>query len=196
MHFNFRDEDFILRVFGIDNGTSQLGLSMMEYDLRTGVGNVVHIEAYNPGDDAYDKYPYVNERRGAARARIRRTRDWFRDRLEEFDPHVVGCESPFSHLHPPAYAALLLSMDSLEEVCGEYNPSMDFVRVPPGSAKKGILHSGLKYDNDKEFIRKTLISHPYITTTFPICLALVSADESDSVAVGYCVAKYSNTLQR
>ena len=196
MHVNFRDEDFIFRVLGIDNGTSQIGMSVMDYDLRTGIATVVYIEAFNPGDDAYEKYPSVALSRGNAAARIKRTKSWFRARLEEFNPHAIGCESPFAHLHPPAYAALLLSIDSLIEEAQEYRPSLDFIKIAPGSAKKAILHGDLKYSNDKELVRTAILSHPCIQTANLIDLRVVSADESDSVAVGWCVAKHSNTQQR
>ncbi len=196
MRVNFRDEDFILRGIGIDNGTTQVGMSVFDYDLRSNTLTVIHTEAYNPGDDAYEVYPYIEKYVGKTKARVMRIRDWFKDRLEEFNPHVVGCESPFAHIHPPAYAALLMSIGALEEVCIDYSPSLEFIKVPPGTAKKEILHGGLKYNNDKEIVRQAILTHPSIRTALLIDLKLISADESDSIAVGYCVARRLNHLNR
>lgn len=196
MRIHFSDIDFNYRVVGIDNGTGQVGLSVIDYDLREGTAEVVYTEAFVPEVDAYERYPNTVDMRGRLNARIKRSRSWFYARLEEFAPHAVGCESPFAHIQVSAYTALALSMESLAEVVEDYRSTLEFVRVPPGRAKKSVLHSDRKYDNDKEAVRESILTHPRIVAAPSVDLYRITPDEMDSIAVGWCVAECFSPIRR
>lgn len=196
MRVRFRDEDFNYRILGIDNGTTQVGMSVIDYDLRRSTGTVIYTEAFVPESDAYDRLYNTVEMRGRVNARIKWTRRWLMDRLDEFNPNVVGCESPFSHIQPSAYAPLVVSMESMGEVVEDYRSTLEFVRVPPGRAKKSVLHGNRKYDNDKDAVRESILTHPRIIAAPRLDLHLITPDEMDSIAVGWCVGECSAPIRR
>lgn len=201
MNVTYRDSDFTLRIMGIDNGTSVVGMSIIDLCLRSGVGTVVHAEEYEPErDGAYDRLPNILDRRGRPHARIKYTRRWLMDRLDEFQPHSVGCESPFASFSKPdrisAYGPLVVSIASIGDTVEEYSDYVDFLQIPPGSAKRAVIHSGKPYSSDKDVIAEYIRTHPKIRFHDSVDPKRIGSDAMDSVAVGWYVAERANAMMR
>lgn len=181
MNLSYDEDSFIIRQFGIDNGTNTVGLVVSDSDIRTKEINIIFSETFVAADHV-DKYAALAYLKGDLVARLAAVGDWLLDRLDEFDPDQVGIERPFSHIHVDSFRKLVLSLARLEKACEEYRPSMEVILIPPGSAKRAAIPKHLKYNSDKDFIRTCLLNDPLITSSRGP-LTSCSEHEIDGVAV-------------
>jgi Holliday junction resolvasome RuvABC endonuclease subunit len=175
------------RIVGIDNGTNTVGFTVIDHNLRTGISTVVFAETITADRSAYIRFPGVAAHRSKLHARLQVIRPWIADLLEEHDPDIVGCESPFAHLGISTYATLLKSMDAIEDEVYDYRSTLDFVKIPPGKAKKAVCPPG-QYKNDKEEIRQFILKDDRIVAGSGIVLDLLDEHCIDGIAVARCLA--------
>lgn len=178
-----QDRDFILRGLGVDNGSEYLGVAVIDHDLRTGVSTVIYAYTYRPAKIAYERYPHLVESRGSFYARVKAVKDIIGELLEDWDPDLVACESPFSHLHVQSYAVLLTTINAIDDVVYAYRSTLPFLKVPPGKAKKTAC-TGFKYGTDKDHIRDCILKTPTIVAGEGIVLEELEEDSMDAVTVG------------
>lgn len=155
------EEDWIYRSSGADNGTNFLGLATLDTDLRTGISYVVDARTVVAERTAYDKYSGLSFNRGQKRARCAVIGDVTYEYCDEFDPDIFGSESPFQHLHAASFEALLESQMAIDNAVYRWRRTLEFVKVPPGRAKKAVCPQG-QYSNKKEDIQRFIRSHPQI----------------------------------
>lgn len=183
MQIAFNEDAWILRVMGIDNGTSLVGISILEHDLRNGVSTVIESKTIDGSKFDYRDRSLLIATRGEMMARIRVIQDVLTDWLEFHDPHLVAIESPFSHIHVDSFKKLTISLTAYHDTVYRYNPLLEFLKVPPGSAKKCVIPKGTKYDSDKGFIRSCILSSSDILEGPGVYLEDLGPDAIDSIAV-------------
>jgi len=181
-------DQFTCRLLGIDNGTSLLGFTFLDYNILTGMSEIVHCETYKVPTN----YKVIREAhyqdKGALQARIELIGDYYTDLLHEFEPNIVGCESPFSHLHVNSYRTLTLSMQKLDDRTYEYDRFLEFYKISPGGAKAAAC-KGIKYTSKKEGIHEALYDHPDLINTNGIDLTTVGPDALDSISVALALVQ-------
>lgn len=178
---------FISRILAVDNGSSHVGLSVLDHDIRRHETAVIWQTNFDAGRIVEDRSPGKILLRGEYQARLEVIASFFDDVLEEFDPDVVGCESPFQHLNAKTYASLITSMNVFDNACYRFRPNLPFVKVPPGKGKKAACPPG-QYKDDKEWIAHCLKTDPRIHWANGINPDLMGPDALDSVAVGRYIA--------
>lgn len=178
---------WIYRIMGIDNGSNTVGVSIIDHDLSTGISTVIFARTLTADKSAYDIFSGMLEQRGKLAARIQVIKQFIYEILDEFDPDVVGCESPFSHLHVQSYGVLLTTMNAIDDCVYRYSPTLEFAKVPPGKAKKAVCPPG-KYKNDKELIRQYILDDPTILEGEGVNLMLLDEHSIDGTAVARCLA--------
>lgn len=179
-----RDEDWIYRVVGIDNGTNTVGYATLDGDLRTGKAIVTRTETLTAEKTAYDKHSGTALCHGALAARLKVISDFTYEYMDEEDPDEVGAESPFSHLHAHSFALLTTSMKVIDDAVYRYRQGLPFERVPPGRAKKAVCPPG-QYSNKKEDIQRFILANPDIIAGPGIVLEEESEHVFDAEAVAW-----------
>src|SRR5690606_20268473 len=109
-----KDAQWKFRVVGVDNGTNNLGVCVIEHDLRTGISLVTDAQTFKSDRTAYKRYPERVFSGLKLSARLNRISEWFEEYLNEHGPHAVGIESPFMHVHAHSFASLSIAMDTLK----------------------------------------------------------------------------------
>lgn len=176
------DQDYTCRLLGIDNGSTLLGFTILDYDIRTRLSKLVHCETYKiPNNYRETREAYYNDR-GALPTRIRMIEDYYYDLLDEYQPDIVGCESPFAHLHVNSYRVLTLTMQALDDVTYRYDRSLEFYKIAPSEAKSAAL-VGRKFDSAKTAVHDGVMDHPYLINTNCMDLRDLGPDALDSIAV-------------
>lgn len=183
MLITFTEEAWTLRVMGIDNGTSLVGISVIDHDLRNNVSVVLDARTLDGSKSGYRDHTLVSLTRGDMMARIRTLQNDINDWLEYYSPHMVAMESPFSHIHVDSFKKLTISFNAYHDTIETYDPLLPLIKVPPGSAKKCVIPKGTKYNSDKDFIRQCILDADDIVEGDGVVLATLGPDAIDSVAV-------------
>lgn len=181
------ENDWIYRVMGIDNGSNTVGVSIVDHDLRNRRSTVVFARTVQADKTAYERFAGKREHRGNLAARIEVIREFIYEVLDEYDPDIVGCESPFSHLHVQSYGVLLTTMNAIDDCVYNYCPTLEFAKVPPGKAKKAVCPPG-KYRNDKDLIRSFILEDEQIVAGEDVILESLDEHCIDGIAVARCLA--------
>lgn len=172
---------------GVDNGTNTVGVVVIDHNLQTGVSDLIHAKTLTADKAAYIRHPGLASGRSKLHARLEIIKPYIADRLEEFDPDIMGVESPFVHLNVSAYDALMMSIGAMEDEAYNYRSTMDFVRISPGKAKKAVCPKG-EYKNDKEWIREFIMRSPAIISSCGILISSLDEHCIDGIAVARCLA--------
>lgn len=181
------ESGWIYRIMGIDNGSNTVGVVIIDHDLRTGVSTVIYAETLTADKTAYWRYPGRAEARDKMYARLAVIEDFIAEVLEEYDPDIVGCESPFSHLHVGSYTVLVHSMRSIDDAVYRYSTTLEFAKVPPGRAKKSVCPPK-QYKNDKELIRGFILADPTIVAGPDVVLSSLDEHCIDGISVARYLA--------
>lgn len=178
------------RILGVDNGTTQLGLCVLEYDIDSTIARVIDLHTLKPGLRAYQRYSRLVERRGAGAARRQWIQQEFRDYLIDVDPDVVCIETPFigSSKTQSSFGPLTISLEGLIDVVLEVEDQSDHLieieRVAPHEAKRAVTPPTVEYSSDKELVKPNIILHPNIDLV-NWDLDTQSLDAIDAIAVAY-----------
>lgn len=187
MFKNHRDH-WIYRSLCIDNGTDTVGAIVSEHDLRTGVSDIIYARTLTASRGAYQRHAGLARNRGLLEARFAEIRPFIAEILEEYDPMVVGIESPFSHLGIDTFRKLCQSLDLVDDTVYRYDKTLDFIKVSPGKAKKAACPPGKYVSNGpnkttKEDIRAFILDNPKIISTVGIDLSRLDEHCIDGIAV-------------
>lgn len=185
------EDKLIYRVLGIDNGTDTVGIAVVDHHLITGLSTVVHAETLTASRTAYTRHEGKLDSRGKMQARLEVIATWLWEVLNEFDPDVIGCESPFQHLHAHSFAALTTAIDNLSAVAFHYCTTLEFSKISPGSAKKAVCPVG-QYGNSKEHIREMIGKNKDIVFGEGVKLDDLDEHSVDAIAVAHAEATYAS----
>lgn len=173
---------WVYRILGIDNGTNTVGFTVIDHNLRTGISTVIFAETVTADKSAYNKYAGVAANRNNLNARLLVINDFLQEVLEEYDPDIVGCEAPFSHLNISTYRALVTSMKSMDDTCYNHRRTLQFVEISPGKAKKAVCPVDV-YKTDKEVIRQFILDDDRIIEGQFIVLEDLDEHSIDGISV-------------
>lgn len=185
------EDKLIYRVLGIDNGTDTVGIAVVDHHLVTGLSTVVHAETLTASRTAYTRHEGKLDARGKLYARLDVIATWFWEVLNEFDPDVIGCESPFQHLHAHSFAVLTTAIDNLSSVAFQYCTTLEFSKISPGAAKKAVCPVG-QYGNSKEHIREMIGKNKDIVFGEGVKLDDLDEHSVDAIAVAHAEATYAS----
>lgn len=185
---NISSRGWIYRICGIDNGTNTMGVIISDHHLKTGESDIIFAKTITADRTAYLRHPGIAQNRGKLEARIEVLKPFVRDIFEEFDPDVVGIESPFSHIGVHAYTTLLMSMIAVADEAYEHRSTMDFIKVSPGKAKVRTCPPGKFVTNGpnkttKEDIRRFILANPKISSSVGINLEELDEHCIDGISV-------------
>lgn len=176
------DDIWICRLLGIDNGTTHVGFTILDYNIRTGKSTIVECEGYSVPRDYKDIREALHFDKGALAARLDMIKHRYLDVLDEFRPNIVGCESPFSHINIRTYRILLQAMNMFNDATYSHDRSLEFYEVSPGEAKAAVTHTE-KYTSKKEGVHLQILSHPDLLNPNGIDLDAIGPDALDSISV-------------
>ena len=134
----FNDEDFIYRIMGIDNGSTALGVTIADLNLRTDHYHVIDSMTLY-ADKILDSYKGSIETHGNAWARQNTLREALLEELEYYRPHTVAVESPFFMPgRVQSFRVLSEMLIHIRQAVDEYGLLSDIVPISPGQAKKAV----------------------------------------------------------
>lgn len=181
----FRDEDFIYRIMGIDNGSSALGMVVADLDLRQ---NTYHVQ----DADTLIAHKLMNRHTGSslshgdAWARQNTLHDNLLDALEYHHPHVVAVETPFFMPgRVQSFKVLTEMMVFIRQAVAAYGLDTDVIHVTPGQAKKAVQTDN--FTMKKAVIPDCVRRLPNVTYRAGIDHTNLSEHEYDAIAaIIYC----------
>lgn len=170
-----------LRILAIDPGTTTLGaagINLCPYTLDPTVAFARTINAmkeYKPSEAwLYMHDPQV--------LRVDYIAGEILQLLWEYQPHLIACESPFSHVRPEAYAALVRIQMALYQAVSMYDISKSIILVTPNEAKKSVGAVMGKLAS-KENVKECVLKHP-LKWDVDITPSTVDEHSIDAIAVG------------
>lgn len=177
--------DSIIRIVGIDPGTTTLGLAILDVDLDTLVPTLVYGYTNN-AEKATKHIEWKKTMLGSRDVRLENHKDYLDDILEYTQPILIAAESPFLKMsRVSSYEALVECYDMIRKSVWKHNPTLFLRRIDPITVKNyvGVSHIG----TDKEDVRKAVIAR-YANLCHP-SVDIHSLDEHtiDAVAVAHCV---------
>lgn len=136
------------RVIGIDPGSSRTGFSALSYFPS---GEIVCYKSFSCyADKLKDDYISLRDVHNDRVIRVLQIATVLADLIEEFSPHWVIAESPFSH-HVQTFAALTECLTMFRSALLRYDPFIPFDTIDPPSVKKSI---GVRLGGGKSKERK------------------------------------------
>lgn len=183
------DSEMVCRILGIDNGTDAVGFTVADYDIRTGILEIVLCETFKVPTNYRTTRSRTYERRGSFYARLDVIADYFEELLDEYHPHLIGCESPFGFRMMDAFKKLTISMQMLDDIAYDLYPHVDFIRISPFEAKKAAA-GDYKFQQDKEKVHEYVLKDKRVSWPEEIDPRSLGPDALDSVAVALATANY------
>jgi len=178
----FSDESFIYRIMAIDNGSSSLGMVIVELDLRQDMYHVVHTDTFLADKLLNDRAGQVPSH-GSRWARQNTLRDCIARELRFHNPHAVAVETPFfMPKRVQSFETLTEMMIFIRQAVEDYNPMSDIYRVSPGEAKRAVQPSK-DFSMKKAVIKDCVLQLENITYKEGICKDALSEHEYDAIAV-------------
>lgn len=180
------------RILGVDNGTSLLGWSLLEYDFTSDTATLLEVGFLEPKLMAYGRHPRLVMRKGNNAARRAWMQTKFSYLLDDLDPDVVAIETPFigRAATRSSFEPLALSVDGLIDSVLDYEDRVDrwvdIEKVSPHEAKRSVTPPGVKFDSSKEMVEVNIGRHPQILLG-DFNLGSMKEDEVDSISVGWTV---------
>lgn len=178
----FNDESFIYRIMGIDNGSSSLGMVIMDLDLREGRYDLIHCDTI-VADKALKEHRGSVITHGARWARQNTMKDALATNLRFFNPHAVAVETPFfMPKRVQSFEVLTEMMIFIRQAVADYNPASDIYRVTPGEAKRAVQPAE-KFTMKKTVIKDCVLALRNITYRDGIEKHNLTEHEYDAIAV-------------
>lgn len=145
------------RIVGIDPGSTTLGFSILEYNLRS--FKIVRTCAYtfNANKMRLDALDIANH--SERYARIYELMDALYDAFLTIRPNFVISESPFMAMRrPQAYGALVEVVFAIRSALRKYDPTMTLDLIDPPSAKNAVGAAGNAKKEQVQAALKKLLS--------------------------------------
>jgi len=180
--FALRDDDYIFRMMGVDNGSSNLGMVILDLDLRSGIYHLLEAETF-VAEKMISNHRGSVQTHGGRWARQCTLKDIMADRLGWWQPDAVPVESPFFQPRRVQSFEVLTEMKViLREAVEEYNHAMDIILVSPGEAKRAVQPKN--FTMKKVVIKDCVLRLPNLRWSEKINIDDLSEHEYDAIAVG------------
>lgn len=179
-------DETVGRIVGIDPGSTMLGFSNLEYDLRS--FDIVRTCAYtfNASKMRLNELDICNH--SERYARIYELMDAVYDAFLTLRPHFVICESPFMAMRrPQAYGALVEVVFAIRMALRKYDPTMSLDLIDPPSAKNAVGAPGNAKKEQVHAALKKLLA----TLNFDVANSAAPFDELDEHSVDSLAIAYS-----
>lgn len=178
-------------IVGIDPGTETLGVGVIDFDIQS--LEIVQTRAFTfVGSKMMVKNSWIEDLHGARHSRIYAHEDNLVRFLEEHDPLLIACESPFfSPKRPQAFEALTQAVASIRRAVLRFDPWRDFVTVDPPTAKKAV---GAMGNAKKPEMLEAISKLPHLHYAGDIALEDLDEHSVDGIAIAYW--RYRNYLER
>lgn len=186
----FTDSELICRILAIDNGTDKVGFTIADYNIRTGRIKIILCETFEVPSNYRVANRRVYNHRGSLMARLDIIGDYYSWLLSEYQPEIVGCESPFGGRRMlNAFRTLTISMQQFDDIAFDLYPWMDFIKVSPFEAKKAAAGE-MKFSKDKDVVHRFLFKDERIDWGDEIDPRTLGPDALDSVTVALAITSY------
>ncbi|MNZ66837.1 Crossover junction endodeoxyribonuclease RuvC [compost metagenome] len=194
----FNDDSFIYRIMGIDNGSSQLGMVVVDLDLRRGTYHVLFRDTF-VAEKLLNHHKGSLVTHGARWARQNTLKDCVSRELRYFNPHAVAVETPFfMPRRVQSFETLTEMMIFIRQAVEDHNPGSDIYRVTPGEAKRAVQTAN--FTMKKVVIKDCVLAMVNITYNEDICKTALTEHEYDAIAVavahGEAIRKAAGFLRR
>ena len=172
----------IVRVLAYDPALTKCGWSHIEYDINTGMNNVVkHGEIVGK--------TVLKNRKGLigifenSYLILCEIEDIVSQMIKDFKPDYIVVENAFSHRFPKAYASLVLVINAIRDAAFKTH-GKDIFLIAPRESKCSVSGNGT---SDKVAIQNAVLNHPNISIkdTKQQPLTSLSEHSADSIASGY-----------
>lgn len=180
--FRLPDDTAPFRVVGIDPGTTNVGLSVIDVDLSNGGLTVADTRTID-ASKMIRGHGRMIDVYGNRFARLNALEDAMVEHFQEWQPHTVISESPFFNpRRPNAYAALVEAVSYVQRAVHRYNDAIPLCTIDPSSAKKNAGVNGKS--SDKTLVNKAL---PKLKLFNPYGFDYAALDEhsADSLIIAY-----------
>lgn len=134
--------DRVLNLMAIDPGSSNLGVAI--YSINISDLNIIKVESFtiNAIKSKYYSKAY-SKTYGDKQARFLAMKNELYSFIEQYNPSLVICESPFfSSFTASAYGILVELLYIISEILFYYNNNIPFYKVDPPTAKKAVGAKG------------------------------------------------------
>lgn len=182
--FRMCDDDYYFRLMGIDNGSSNLGMVVIDLDLRTGIYHLLRAQTF-----VAEKL--INNHRGhlqshsARWARQCTLKDELADALQWWQPDAVPVEDKFFRPgRVQSFEVLTEMMVMIREAVEDYSTGMNIIAISPGEAKRAVQPAG--FTMKKAVIQDCVLSLDVIQCSSEIDLRNLTEHEYDAIAVAVC----------
>ena len=170
-----------IKILGIDPGTHNLGIALLELDLRSGQGEVLDagLITYNKTKD-YLKDIYSGNH---AFIRIKEMSFELSDRLKKYNPDLMVIEDCFMGKNPKSFAHLSACIYMVNNCIYDFSTEI-FVRQIPTRLIKSLVGSDKNKENvgpSLRMIPKLKIEDRYLN---------ISLDTTDAIATAYAGGLY------
>lgn len=186
---NIPSSEMTCRILGIDNGSDAVGFTVADYDIRTEELKIVLCETFKVPTNYRTTRSRTYSNRGSFFARLNVIGDYFEELLDEYPPHLIGCESPFGFRMMDPFKKLTISIQMLDDIAYSLCPHVDFIRISPFEAKRAAAGTN-KFQTDKELVHQYVLKNKNIRWPKDIDLDKLGPDALDSVTVTIAAANY------
>jgi Holliday junction resolvasome RuvABC endonuclease subunit len=177
----FSDESFIYRIMGIDNGTSLLGMVIMDLDLRTGRYKYIDRDTL-VAEKILGVHLGTSASHGVRWAKCNALYDSISASLRFYNPHSVAVETPFFMPgRVQSFEALTEMMIFIRRAVAEYNPMSDIYRVSPGEAKRAVQRKN--FTMKKVVMKDCILALEQVDYPSDIDTTKFTEHEYDAIAV-------------
>lgn len=173
-------------VMGIDPGSSNLGVAIIEFDIES-MTIVKTIASTLVGVKLMKKDTWDTELHGERFSRIRALKEAMLDLMETHNPVQIACESPFySQRMPSAFGVLMEVLIAVKEAIYEYDSWRVVWLIDPPRVKQGV---GGKGNADKDKMKELVVGLSDLCYEGDVPLAQLDEHSIDAIAVAYCKFK-------
>lgn len=174
------------RIVGIDPGTNNLGLSILDVDLHTHQISLTGVMTIKAGR-SLSQYGTLTETHGERDAKLQIYTDELYQWFYRLRPTCIISESPFMGRFPQAYAALVECLFCIRRAVSFYLPYLPLELATPTEVKLAV--GAPTKGGGKEAVKQALLQVSDIENPFDIDLAQLDEHSVDSIAVAYHKAR-------
>lgn len=173
------------RIIGIDPGSTTLGVSIIEYDVRT--LKILRTCAYTLNASKMRLNELDIENHSDRYARIYELGDALYDLFVAAAPNFIISESPFlSRRMPTTFAVLTEVVFAIRYAVRKYDPTIKLDLVDPPSAKMAVGASGkAKKDQVHAALKKIEAEICFDEANSAFAFNLLDEHSVDAIAIGY-----------
>jgi Holliday junction resolvasome RuvABC endonuclease subunit len=169
----------ILRVMGVDPGSSSLGLTIIDHNIETNTPTLWYTELFQ-AKTVIDSSPYLFNfpTRGQ---RLRKCGLYLTEMLEEYQPHLVACEDAYMGRFPTAFRSLSEGIICIQNAVAAWDPFVRLMLVDPPTAKIAVGAPGR--GGGKDAVRDAVMANRDFVKEVEV--DLLDEHSIDSIAIAY-----------